>query len=338
MTGLKTLVIRFSSIGDIVFSTSVLETLVNQFPGVEITYLTLSQFSPILQGHPQINSLKTLEKSASVNDIRELGRKLSREGFDLVLDIHNTLRAKILRSTLRASRILVLKKPRWKRFLLTTFHWNIFPPGFSYRHLLHRPLNPILPKNFPIAKSRLFITESENRWLTEFLLNKGIPASYIAIVPGAAWPTKQWDRENYRVLIQRIVSEMDVSVLILGGPKDTICDDIDIGDPKVFNLRGLTSLHESLRILSGAKRVLGSDTGLVHAAEALQVPVVLLLGPTTAETGAGIELDSSIVIENTHTWCRPCSQNGSRPCYRATQVCLTEIKPELVYESLENSV
>ena len=72
---------------------------------------------------------------------------------------------------------------------------------------------------------------------------------------------------------------------------------------------------------------IGGDTGMVHASEALGVPVAMVMGPTNAQTGGGISLDNSVVIEK-DIWCRPCSQNGKRPCYRSHQYCMTEISTE----------
>ena len=79
--------------------------------------------------------------------------------------------------------------------------------------------------------------------------------------------------------------------------------------------------------------MIGSDTGLTHAAEALGKQVYMILGPTSPETGAGVNLPGSANIE-TDVWCRPCSQNGKLPCYRKTQVCMDSIMPNDVIQSV----
>ena len=78
----------------------------------------------------------------------------------------------------------------------------------------------------------------------------------------------------------------------------------------------------------------GSDTGMVHASEALGVPVAMVMGPTNAQTGGGTSLDRSVVIEK-DIWCRPCSQNGKRPCYRSQQYCMTEISTSDVHRAIQ---
>jgi len=124
--------------------------------------------------------------------------------------------------------------------------------------------------------------------------------------------------------------------VIIGSGKDSICDKIEIDNPRVLNLKGKTDLRASLGIISNAKAALGSDTGLLHAAEALAIPAVMIMGPTAVETGGGTFLDRSVTIANANLWCRPCSQNGKTPCFRKEQYCMTSITPEKVINSLEN--
>ena len=121
--------------------------------------------------------------------------------------------------------------------------------------------------------------------------------------------------------------------MLIGGENDSICDEINFKTrTKVINIRGQTSLRESLAIVSQAKFILGNDTGLLHAGESLGISAITILGPTSRETGAGIFLKNSSVIEHKSLWCRPCSQNGSIPCYRKEQYCMTEIKSdEIMY-------
>ena len=102
----------------------------------------------------------------------------------------------------------------------------------------------------------------------------------------------------------------------------------------MVDLHGKTNLRESLAIVSQAKFVLGSDTGFIHAGEALNVPAITLLGPTSRQTGAGIFNKASQVVEQSELWCRPCSQNGSIPCYRKEQYCMTGIRTEDVIDAV----
>ena len=153
--------------------------------------------------------------------------------------------------------------------------------------------------------------------------------SYITLIPGAAWEQKQWSSDKYIELIQ----DINMSVVLLGEKKDNICFQIANKLPSVINLAGKTSLRQALAILSNSAHVIGSDTGLTHAAEALRIPVSMIQGPTSKETGAGVHLETSRNIEK-DLWCRPCSQNGKRPCYRKNQVCMDSISVADVVQSV----
>ena len=89
-----------------------------------------------------------------------------------------------------------------------------------------------------------------------------------------------------------------------------------------------------MAIIANSKFVIGADTGLVHAAEALGKRVVSIVGPTSRETGAGVNRNDSILIENNNIWCRPCSQTGKRKCYRDEQYCMTSITPQFVQNKI----
>ena len=84
--------------------------------------------------------------------------------------------------------------------------------------------------------------------------------------------------------------------------------------------------------------VLGNDTGFLHAGESLGISAITILGPTSRETGAGIFLKNSSVVENKSLWCRPCSQNGSIPCYRKEQYCMTKLTPDIVINEVSKVI
>ena len=104
---------------------------------------------------------------------------------------------------------------------------------------------------------------------------------------------------------------------------------------KIINFQGKTNVRESLAIISQANLVIGGDTGFVHGAEALKIPVVMIMGPTTIETGGGVNLSISQNIEVNDLWCRPCSQNGSKRCYRNEQYCMSTISSSQVFNAVQ---
>ena len=329
------LVQRLSSIGDIVQATSPLSTLRNRFPESRIDFMTLSHFAPLLENHPLINRIVKINKTEPVSTLRSMGNKIDVD-YDLVVDLHNSLRTQIIRRRIVNTATLVYKKPRWKRFKLIQLHINDFEDGFNQRRLYHDCLKPVMNGQIDIPDTTLSISENEKNKVVKLLKQNGVDIDYIVVIPGAAWETKVWSADGYKTVFSTLLKETNKSIVIIGSGKDSICDKIEIDNPRVLNLKGKTDLRASLGIISNAKAALGSDTGLLHAAEALAIPAVMIMGPTAVETGGGTFLDRSVTIANANLWCRPCSQNGKTPCFRKEQYCMTSITPEKVINSLEN--
>ncbi len=328
------LVLRFSSIGDIVLTTSPVATLRRNFPNARIDFMTLTTFAPLLEKHPLIDRIITIDKTAPIGIIKRLGVQLNTD-YDLIIDLHDSLRSKLLRGNISGYKLVVYKKPRWQRFKLFQLHKNDFPKDINQRKLYHNCLKNIVKKFDHIPGSSLYVTPQEAFNAKEFLHQNDINGSYIAVIPGAAWETKLWSPRRYRTVISKHFQKYSDGLVILGSATDKICDHIEIDSQSVINLRGKTDLRQSLAIINGAKLAFGSDTGLVHAAEALGVPAVMIMGPTAVETGGGTFLPQSITLENTDLWCRPCSQNGRQTCYRAKQYCLDSILDSHVNNAID---
>lgn len=329
----RILAIKFSSIGDIVLTISPLRTLKNIFPTVKIDFLTLNDYVSILEGNEYIDRIIPFDRNAGFLKLIKLGNWINNSDYDLIIDFHNSLRSKIIRFIIRNIPKRHLKKPRWKRLLLFRFRKNIFPKDFSQLKLLHQPIMEWMDgKEYPLPE--LFVSEIEKENASILLEMKGVKKNLISVIPGAAWPQKTWLVDNYCKLLTELKNKENVDFVILGGKNDSICDEIAKCDSTFINLKGKTSLRESMAIITKSKYVIGADTGLVHAAEALGKRVVTIFGPTSRETGAGVNREDSITIENNDIWCRPCSQTGKRKCYRDEQYCMTTITPEIVLSKI----
>jgi len=195
--------------------------------------------------------------------------------------------------------------------------------------MYHEHLGSIWNENDVLPATLLKVSNYEQKMARNMLLDKNIFDEFIAVVPGAAWTQKQWPAEKYI----ETLNQLDLPAVLLGEKKDTICFDIAKRSSSTVNLAGQTTLRQALAVLANSAYVIGSDTGLTHAAEALGKQVYMILGPTSPETGAGVNLPGSTNIE-TDVWCRPCSQNGKFPCYRKTQECMDSIVPNDVIQSL----
>jgi len=327
----KILIVRFSSIGDIVQSTSPLKTIRNAFPDSEITFLTLYDYAPLLEMHPDIDCLLSINRRQTLKEIWDMKNYLEKKNYQFIFDLHNSIRSNILTYRNSAS-IFRLKKPRLNRLTLFYFHVDIFSDWFSVLRMYHEHLGSIWKQDEVISPTSLKISEFEIDEAKKILISKGVYDDFIVVIPGAAWKQKQWSVKKYITTL----NELNLPIVLIGSKKDRICKKIAMGVENAVNLAGDTDLRLALSIIANAERIIGSDTGLVHAAEALGKKVTMILGPTSRHTGAGTHLDNSSIVQK-DIWCRPCSQNGKFPCYRKTQKCMELIQPNDVITAYHNS-
>ena len=183
--------------------------------------------------------------------------------------------------------------------------------------MYHNSIGEVWRKGDDIPKTFLKISEVEKNEALTKIKKLFKSKKFIVIIPGAAWDQKRWDVRKY----VKLINSIRFPVVILGAKSDSICFDIESQSSIVFNLAGKTSLREAMAIIENSMYVIGSDTGLSHIAESLNKSIYMILGPTSFETGASVISKSSRVVEK-DLWCRPCSQNGKRICYRRRQFCM----------------
>ena len=326
----KVLVIRFSSIGDIVLTTSLLNSIKTIYDNAEKHFLTLDRFSPILEMQPDIDRLVVLNSSSGVNDLIKLNRYIKSSEYDIIFDLHGSIRSRIVTLGLNET-VSRVKKPRLSRFILFQLHLNIFPKDYSSSIMYHHCFEDYDMTNIP--KTLLRVSNSEKRSARLVLKEIGIDSNFIVLIPGAAWSQKQWHVEKYHEVINRLISATEKRIIMLGTKNDKICKDISLLNDNVIDYSGKTDLREAMAIISISDTVFGSDTGLLHIAEALGKHVSKILGPTSVETGGGVFLEGSVNIES-DIWCRPCSQNGKQKCFRPRQYCMDLISTEKVTNSV----
>ena len=327
---LKFLVIRFSSIGDIVLTTSLLKSIKTTYKNVEIHYLTLDKFYSILEIHPNIDRIIVLNSDSGSTELMQLNRYIKSSKYDKVFDLHGSIRSRIV--TLGLSKITTrVKKPRISRFFLYQFHVNMFPKGYSSQVMYHQCLQNYDMDSMP--DTLLVVSKVDKRFARSILKEIEIDSNFIVMVPGAAWSQKQWQVEKYNNVINELSRLTNKKIIMLGTKNDKICKDISLINDSVVDYSGKTDLRQAMAVISLSDSVFGSDTGLLHIAEALGKHVSMILGPTSTETGGGVSLKESINIE-TNIWCRPCSQNGKQKCYRARQYCMKLISTDMVTNSV----
>ncbi len=325
---MKRLIFRLSSLGDVVLVQSILEP---PYAG-ETHWVVAKEFESLLQRRPGLTKVWSYDRKKN----RGLGAwiqflaRLKAEGFNEVLDVHSTLRTWIARLYFRLlaenTQWKTLSKERWRRFgyVLLKRAW---PSRWRPTHLSRRAA--LMGGGYGNERPNL-------RWMVResSLKLAASPATaglLVAIVPGSAWPGKEWPTNRYiewRIAFQ--AKFPDARYIVFGTSQDRAARSL----AEQFSARGLAfedaigryALPEVAGVLADCDFVLGGDTGLLHLAEAVGTRVLTVFGPTRNDFGFGAQDERSLAAQ-TSLWCSPCSKDGSL-CFRVTRryACLTELE------------
>ena len=312
----KILVIRFSSIGDIILTTPVIRILAEQL-GAKVDFLTKPAFAPLLQHNPNVNQIITLS-----DDMDRLVKQLRDNNYDYIVDLHHNLRSSRIKLALRKPS-KAFHKLNFKKWLVVRFGINKLPDV----HIVDRYLDTVSESGAkPDGKGLdLFIPESNAvRVESEFNL---FPGSYVALVTGAAHQTKCMTTGQ---MIQ-LCKWLGKPVVLLGGKTEIPkADEIIQNTPglKVINTCGKLDLLQSASVIQQAGVVITPDTGMMHIAAALRKPQVVVWGNTIPQFGMypyyGNESVPWISFERTDLNCRPCSKLGFQQCPKGHFKCMLD--------------
>lgn len=313
----KILVIRFSSIGDMVLTTPVVRCLKKQLPDAKIHYLTKKQYLAVVEANPYIDKIHCITK-----DVSEVVPALKTENFDFIVDLHKNLRSFLV--------LLQLRKPfgnfdklNLKKFLYTKFKINLLPDV----HIVDRYF----------AAARKLSIRNDGNGLDYFIpqgqeidlntLPQLYQNGYFAFAIGAKQLTKTLPTEK----IIGICRMLDEPVILLGGKEDFAKGEQikqAIGE-KIFNACGKYNLHGSASLIRQSDAILTHDTGLMHIASAFNKKIISIWGNTVPQFGMypylPLHPENSEIIEVKGLKCRPCSKLGYSSCPQKHFFCMMKI-------------
>lgn len=327
----KILILRFSSLGDIVMTTAAVRCLRARYPQARIDMIVRQDFLDLIRFNPHLNRAWGLPRRSGWKGLRQLLQDINGVGYDVVYDAHRSLRSRFLMPFIRAKRKFYFKKHYFRRALALTFKL----PLLGSKRFLERFVEPLAPLGvvYDGRGPEVFVDDgSEASALAKAgLQDDGVLR--IGLIPSAQWVGKRWPAEKFRAVTERIVKNTSFQVVVFGGREDTFCTEIAAGFPaeRVVNTQGKLSILESSALLRFCSLVIANDTGLMHVADALGVPSVLIFGPTSGELGCLPHHPLTRVVEHS-LWCRPCSKNGQAPCIRSRRWCLDQTTAERVYD------
>lgn len=329
---MKFLIIRFSSIGDIVLTTPVVRCLKKQVATAEVHYLTRKRYAGIVESNPYIDKVHAMDDSLDA-----IVATLQAEDFDYVIDLHHNLRTLKVKKAL-GKQAFSFNKLNIEKWLLTALKINRLPDI----HIVDRYMETV--KSFGVTNDGAgldyFIPEAEH--IKESDIPTSHHAGYIGLVIGAAHNTKKYPLEK----LQAFCAGIDHPVIVLGGKEDAERgEQLAALDPfKIYNACGKFSLHESADLARRSKLVVTNDTGLMHIAAAFKRPVVSLWGNTIPGFGMYPYYGSNYlshqqqapfdILEVNGLRCRPCSKIGYDKCPKGHFKCMREIGEERLREAV----
>ena len=324
---MKILIVRFSSIGDIVLTTPVLRAIHAQRPDVEIHYLTKQGFRSILEHDTRIHTLHTYEKK-----LEEVIPALQAEQFDHIIDLHNNLRTLRLKNKLKRPSV-AFKKMNIQKWLLVYFKKKM-----ETNHVVDRYFDAVahlgikndqmhgsvvLPSDFSIESFRIASKQ------------------YVAVAIGAQFATKI---APVNVLVD-IFMDIQAPIVLLGGPTDVeraeaIEKALESSSVQIINAVNKCKLMDSVELVRQAKVLLAHDTGLMHFGASFGTPIVSIWGNTVPELGFAPyypnqpEMYSIHQVENLS--CRPCSKIGHASCPKKHFNCMQLQNKKAIAQDVNN--
>lgn len=318
----KILIVRFSSIGDIVLTTPVARCLKKQL-GAEIHYITKRQYLPLLEANPYLDKIFTIEKKVS-----EVLPQLKAERYDCIIDLHKNLRSLQVKWGLGVKSYSFYKL-NFEKWLLVNFKINRLPNA----HIVDRYLaaaTPLGVKNDGEGLDYFFPKNHQTSLIT-------IPP-YIAFAIGATFQTKRLPTAK---LIE-ICQEISRPIVLLGGTNEAAEGEQIAREAgsHVMNFCGKLSLHESADVVRQAEKVITHDTGMMHIAAAFQKEILSVWGNTVPGFGMwpyyGGQPNKSQVFEVNGLNCRPCSKLGFDKCPQGHFRCMNDIPVQKIVGQITN--
>ncbi|MDZ4708092.1 MAG: glycosyltransferase family 9 protein [Saprospiraceae bacterium] len=321
----KVLIIRFSSLGDIVLTSLLIRCLKKQ-KQCQIHYLTKQTFAPLVSSNPYINKVWTTE--AGMGTLLPL---LKAEQFDLMVDLHNNLRSHRFRFGLWKVQVVSYHKANLAKWLAVYFKKFRFPK----EHVALRYLNAL--KRFGLKDDGdgldYFIPDADHIDVSKYF---GFSGPFLALVIGAAHFTKRIPIVKLKELLTSFDPAMNI---VLIGGKEEYAVAAQLSRPHIYNACGTMSVNQSASILQQAHTVIAPDTGMMHIAAAFKKKIRSIWGSTLQEFGfwpfyGDKHPDQNLVFEIEGLPCRPCSRFGRHACPKGHFKCMLDHDMSAVSRSI----
>ncbi len=338
----RIVLIRFGSLGDVVKSTALPRLIKAAYPRCHLTFVTNAAYLELIADNPFIDQPIALPSGSGWAGVKALAGGLRRNGIDLTVDVHRSLRSRLL-SWLARAPVASYSKRTAQRWLLIHFRINTYglPSGKEQDFLAPLAAYGIRDDGQgtrlylariaadPAVRARLGdALDLLRRW-------RATGRPILGLAPVAAWALKCWPMDHFRALVAEFLSRTGGGVVVFGGAGDAEAHALADGRAeRVLSLVGRTTHLESAYFASLTDLVVANDTGMTHLAEAAGRDVIALYGPTSRELGYYPTRPGSIALERALP-CRPCTRMGEGRCtHPLHKACLVGITPDFVLDAV----
>lgn len=317
----KILIIRLSSIGDVLLATPLIRAIKKKNSEIQIDFVLKEEFFELVQNNPHLSNIYIYKKNKSEKKL--LLNSLLSSNYELVIDLQNNLRSREI------TRPLKCKIVRFKK------------NGFSKFILVHLKINKLKEApQIPVRYAKTAQIDLDTDGLDFFTAEAPDPhfnksEKYIGLCPGAKHFTKRWPMEYYIELGKKLETAGYHVALFGGSDEVSVCSEIGKKLKQVLDLCN-TNILQVGADMKMCEAIYTNDSGLMHLASALKVPVIAFFGSTTREFGFFPYKARSIELENLNLSCRPCTHIGRNSCPKIHFKCLSEIKPDIAFKSLNH--
>jgi ADP-heptose:LPS heptosyltransferase len=323
----KILLIRFSSIGDLVLTSPVIRALSQQIEGSEIHFLTKKKFSGILEHNPYLTQVHSFDEH-----LNEVIPQLKQEKFDLIVDLHKNLRSNLVKRKLKV-KSLSFDKLNIEKWLMVTLKINRLPK----KHIVDRYFDALKPLGVKNDFLGLDYFEGIENQEARSLLSKEFQKSYVVFSLAGTYFTKKIPLEKWLEMAKL----SPLPILLLGGPTEKVLGESLMKEyikQPIFNACGSFSLNQSAALIRDAELVITGDTGLMHIAAAYKKKIVSLWGNTIPEFGMYPYIPKNkervTLLENKSLNCRPCSKLGYDKCPKQHFDCMMQLDVSNVFRQI----
>ena len=309
----RILIIRFSSIGDIVLTSPVVRVLRNRFPEADIRFVTKPEYAVLVESNPHLNGVFTLTDGLSslISELRDFKP-------ELVVDLHHNLRTRILKSAI-GGKWLAFNKLNVEKWMKVNLKVDRLPDT----HIVDRyvqTLSSLGIENDGEGLDFFFPTDFEPPEIPTDL-----SAGFVAVVVGAKHATKQLPKDK----LVELCNGLNRPVLLVGGKEDTDLASVIMKgvNGKIVSGCGGYNLLQSAWLIKQAEVVITHDTGMMHIAAAFNKKIISVWGNTIPAFGMYPYLPNgggSFISEVKGLNCRPCSKIGHTKCPKGHFRCMEE--------------